>query len=320
MAVSRVDELGRLVGRLKSSGRAFCPPAAPFTRAGVYEDLGLHLDHVPAVTLGEARVYGRGAYERVPLRFVSRTSLGDQTVDTVVGELYLLRGRPPAPVTVLIHGNGAPGPGYERLRARDLLRAGHHAASIAVAGHLGRRSQGLVNPGLVGADLQMSVSTVVASTGDTGDLVRWLRLQPFATEVGVAGWSLGGLVSMLTATVVEVDHCVPVVPAVDVPWSLYSSRYIPEEIRDLVGARYANVDRVRSAMAAIRPIERRPLRASGVHVVGGSRDELCGTENVEAVSKAWGATLTWVDKGHVGGALSGGKQAMRLVAGELAWP
>lgn len=313
MAVSRLDEFGRLVGRLKRGGRGFRAPEPPFTHPGVFEELGLTLDHLPVVALGEPKVYGGGAYERVPLRFASRTSLGDPVVDEVVGELYLLRGRPAAPVTVLLHGNGAPGPGYERLRARDLLKSGQHAASIALAGHLGRRSDALGKDGLVSADLQTSVSTIVASTGDAADLVRWLRHQDFASTVGVAGWSLGGLVSMLTSTVVEVDHCVPVVPAVDVPWSLHQSRYIPAEIRALVGDRYPGVDEARSAMAAIRPIERRPLTTGGMNLVGGLRDELCGTENVAAVCSAWGIPLTWVDQGHVGGALSGGKQAMDLL-------
>jgi hypothetical protein len=72
-------------------------------------------------------------------------------------------------------------------------------------------------------------------------------------------------------------------------------------------------------MAAIRPAERTPVAQTEVHVIAGSRDELCGTEAVRDTCSRWPRTrLTWVDRGHVGGALTGGGVAMRHVVDQLA--
>jgi len=307
MRTSPVDKFCELLAEHVMKSRVpFRLPQPPFDSPDVFEILGLHKGDAPVVTTGPASRGNRPEHDVIPFTFPSRVELEWPEVNTVFGELYLLPDRRPARVCVLIHGNGSPSPKYERMRARQLLKAGVHALSFRWAGHAPRLPVGerkaehtLAN------DLHGCVQTFVQAASDAADLVRWLREQSWATEVGMAGWSGGGITTMLAMTLVELDFAMPVVPATDfatVLWSPYVPKNVQETIRQELGS-YERLDEAVRAIAAWARTPKVPADPARFLLLPGSLDEVCGTEATRRTWEAWGRPpIEWTRYGHVMGA------------------
>lgn len=314
MPRSPLDETVRLLTLRARVRVPFRAPTAPFDSPDVFEALGLHEPAPIDVQMGTTRSARRPAHEIAPFSYASRTSLEWPEANTVHGRLYLLPGRPAAPLCVLVHGNKARNPRFEHARARLLLKRGMHAASFCFAGHMDRTPAGeRTGEHTASPDLHGCVQTFVQAAGDAGDLVRWLRMQDFVTSVGLAGWSAGGMTTMLAMTLVDLDFAAAVVPATDTGFAV-TSRYMPLGVSRGVLGGCGDRGEASRLTAAIAPANRKPRMPEHFVIVAAERDELCGTDRTRAAWEAWGRPpIRWVDRGHLGGALTGSRLALNLL-------
>lgn len=309
-----LDDVLPVLARFMRTPVSFRAPAAPFDSPEVFRTLGLTDDAFVVPALDPPTTARR--HEEISFTFPSRVKTQWPECDTVHGHLYLLPGRPRAPICVLVHGNGASSPVLERRRAAQLLRSGVHAARFEWAHHMHRipsgdkRATRSLSP-----DLHACVQTFVQAASDGADLVRWLRTQPFVYSVGMAGWSGGGLTTMLAMTLTELDFALPVVPAVDISVPL-SSNYFPHNGRDLIRDNTKDFVELQDLVRAVVVKEHRPLGDPRLLIIAGGRDEVCGTAATRECWESWGQPpIVWTRYGHLAGALRGVKA--RLLA--MAW-
>jgi len=272
-------------------------PQSPFDSPSVYEDLGLHDEVAVDVHLETPVAHSRPAHDAIRFTFPSRVHTEWDACNVVTGELYLLPSREPAPVVVLVHGNGSRSPAYERYRARKLLAAGCHAVRLSYAHHHDRVPVGERTAGhTLSPDLHGCVQTWVQAAADGADLVRWLRRQPFTETVGMTGWSGGGLTTMLTMTLVALDFAMPVVPATDMSVPLWRGPG-----HDQVRRHAGSIERVAEMVSAIRPELRTPVIPDRFLLLPAARDHISGVAATERTWRAWGKPpIEWLPGGHMG--------------------
>jgi hypothetical protein len=305
-----LDDLAKLIVRFIGSDVPFRLPAPPFDSPAVFETLGLHLEVPVDVRLGAATERAKSpAHEVVPFTFPSRTITEWPECNTVHGELLLLSGRPPAPICVLIHGNGEGSPFLERWRGRQLLAAGVHAAWFCYAHHMQRIPAGEKRAGhSVSPDLHGSVQTFVQAAGDAADLVRWLRRQPFVTAAGISGTSGGGLANLLAITLTHLDFSLPIVPGVTLAHPLWSPHFPGYE---RIRANVASEEALAEAVCAVDVKRRRPIPPSRWLTVAGRYDEVCGVDATRTWWESWGRPpIDWVNHGHLAGGMLGNRKRL----------
>jgi pimeloyl-ACP methyl ester carboxylesterase len=150
------------------------------------------------------------------------------------------------------------------FRATQLARRGINVAVPVLPLHGPRASGRGRGEDLMSIDMVDSVHGVAQATWDVRRLIRWLRDTQGAEQVGVIGYSLGGLVASLVASLEDDLACVIAgIPVVDLPhlFRRHSPPHIVRlaEVHGLLGTAADDVNRVVSplALSCRVPLDRR---------------------------------------------------------------
>jgi hypothetical protein len=215
-----------------------------------------------------------------------------------------------APFILMIHGFAVPTPSWELLQVERILGRGAHAGRLDLPFHMRRRMAGAVSgEGFFSTSGERLRDVIRQSVEDAAATVAWAR-ENVSSRVGVIGVSLGGLVSCLLATQVELDSLVAIVPLADLPHvilerapirhrrrlGIYDGRGGPwaEDVETARGT-------LRAALAPVVPGSMRPLVPSDrITLVSAAHDMVVGAEPVEALAEQWGASCwRYPHHGHI---------------------
>jgi len=187
------------------------------------------------------------------------------------------------------------------FRVTQLHRQGINVVVQVLPLHGPRASGRVRGEDLMTIDLVDSLHGMAQAVWDLRRTIRWLRARCGATEIGVIGYSLGGLVGSLVASLEDDLACVVAgIPVVDLP-DLFR-RHSPPDIARLalekgaLGATANDVHRLVSplAMTCRVPIDRR-------FVFGGLGDRMSTFGQARQLWLHWDRpALTAYPGGHVG--------------------
>jgi len=212
------------------------------------------------------------------------------------------------PVVVLLHYWGASDVGIERSVARRLAEAGVASVIVPLPYHLDRTPPGHFSGELaIEPDPAKLTATMVQSVADVRRAVDWIesRSEFRHDQIGVAGTSLGALVSAL-AYAVEPRFAAScyLLGGADVAHILWHSSRVVSQREELRRNGYTE-DRLRSALVPIEPLnflKKDDLRPS--FVIAAKFDTVVPPADAEKLIAALGnVQVTWLDTGHYGGAL-----------------
>jgi pimeloyl-ACP methyl ester carboxylesterase len=246
--------------------------------------------------------------ERGPMGDIARYTFPSR-VTTLYPENNVVPGRlytpgspaPGAPFVLLLHVNGRQDFAFEDGHARRLMARGWRVALMALPYHLERRPAHLdAGAAVMTPDLPHTLSALGQAVSDAADVLRWARAEG-AWRVGVAGWSLGGLVTALVATQLPLDAALLVEPAVSLPWMMPRYGLFPAPVRRQLRAAGMSQAALERALAPVLPINLRPqVRPSGLRILAARYDLLVGFAPILALWDAWGRpALTVQPTGHV---------------------
>jgi hypothetical protein len=207
---------------------------------------------------------------------------------------------------LIFHYWGATDIRLERTLAEELNRRGIAAAVITLPYHLARTPAGYRSGELaIQPDPDRLKATMIQSVLDARRALDFLESRPEIRhdQVGVAGTSLGALVSGLVSAIdTRVTHASFLLGGVDLAHILWtSSRVIPQ--RDVLRRRGVTEERLRAAFAEIEPrnyLEQH--RPSSSFVIGGLFDTVVPRSSTEGLIQVLGTDkVLWIDTGHYGG-------------------
>ncbi len=266
--------------------------------------MSLHIADGPLADLGAAlTVLERGpAGEVARFAFPSRVTTPFPENNVVIGRVYT----PSAPAAgtpflLLLHVNGREDFNFEDGHARRLMARGWRVAVMALPYHMGRRPAHLdAGAAVMTPDLPHTLAALGQAVSDAADVLRWARTEG-AGRVGVAGWSLGGLVAALVATQLPLDAALLVEPAVNLPWMMARYGLFPSPVRRQLRAAGLSEEALERALAPVLPINLQPqVPRSGLRILAARYDLLVGYAPVRALWDAWGRpALTVQPTGHV---------------------
>jgi pimeloyl-ACP methyl ester carboxylesterase len=214
-----------------------------------------------------------------------------------------------APLVVLVHGFAIPFTGFDRWLAWRMRRAGASTVRVDLPFHLRRTA-----PGRRSGDAFFSIdpahtrAVVRQSAEDVAALVRWGR-EELTTSVSLVGTSLGGLIVMLLAGLIEVDAVVAVAPLLDPPASF--TERPPGALQRRMGMlgegdgywgrdRRAAKRALDGALAPLVPRNLRPVTpVERVTVVRAGSDLIVGPGPVDELAAAWGMEVWRYPLGHI---------------------
>ncbi|AIE84857.1 alpha/beta hydrolase family protein [Fimbriimonas ginsengisoli] len=281
-----------------------------------------------ALAVTSARGYGQGAAVTTPpppivfapWQEVARTDLGVEYLVTfpspfvsaypannsVPLRVFLPAIANPAPVVLVLHYWGATDLRLERVLAEELNRRGIAAAILTLPYHLSRTPPGHRSGELaVQPDPDSLKATMIQSVWDSRRALDFLVTRPElrGDQVGVAGTSLGALVTGLVAAIdPRIAHASFLLGGVDLAHILWSSsRVVPQ--RDVLRRRGVTEDRLRATLADIEPLTYlEKHRPASSFVIGGLFDTVIPRSSTEALIKVLDTrNVLWLDTGHYGG-------------------
>jgi len=205
---------------------------------------------------------------------------------------------------VCAHGLGMGGNGAVDLRAfraPQLARRGINVVAPVLPLHGPRASGRVRGEDLMTIDMVDSLHGVAQATWDLRRIIRWLRHSEGAEQIGIMGYSLGGLVAALVASLEDDLACVVSgIPVVDLPhlFRRHSPPHIARMADDygVLGPAADDVHRVISplAMRCRVPFDRR-------FIFAGLADRMSTFGHARRLWLHWGqpAWATYAG-GHVG--------------------
>ncbi|MEM1349917.1 MAG: alpha/beta hydrolase family protein [Myxococcota bacterium] len=247
-----------------------------------------------------ARTYDTRANRTARARFITRSS-----------------GASPRPVVICVHGYRG---GYfameERVWPVDIfLDAGFDVALFVLPHHGPRMEKGSKRPLIPSADVRLTVDAMRQAIFDLRALMQLLERRG-VPAVGVAGMSLGGYVTALSATVEpRLAFAIPTIPMAsfaDFGRDQDTFPGTPSQRRDLYVA-LEDMTRVVSPLA-------RPLTLPSAHVlvVAGDVDHVTPKAHAEKLSRHFGARMTTFGGGHL--LQFGLGSVLKRAAEEIMWP
>jgi pimeloyl-ACP methyl ester carboxylesterase len=135
---------------------------------------------------------------------------------------------------------------------------------------------------------------------DVRSVMRWLRREGLGDRLGLMGFSLGGYVSALVASLEDsLDFVVPVVAPValaDLVWDQTVAMVGEAAVREAG----FDLELFRKSLAVHCPLSHRlRVPAGRVLLVGGRADRVVPPQHVQALWEHWGRpALTWFPGGH----------------------
>jgi dienelactone hydrolase len=225
----------------------------------------------------------------------------------------------PVPVVVLLHYWGASDVSLERNVARRLAQSGIASVIVPLPYHLDRTPQGMVSGQMaVEPDMAKLQATMRQSLLDVRRAVDWIesRSEFDRSKIGIAGTSLGALVSAL-AFAVEPRFAAScyLLGGADIAHILWHSSRVVSQREELRRQGYTE-GKVRQELAGIEPLnylDGSDARPS--YVIAAKFDTVVPPADAEKLIGALGnVQTTWLDTGHYGGALVQNK-LIRAVSG-----
>lgn len=248
-------------------------------------------------------------YNEYSVSFPSAVTTGVENNDTVRLRVVLPTDSfGPVPVVVLLHYWGARDVSLERTVARRLASSGIASIIVPLPYHLDRTPPGYFSGELaVEPDMTKLQNTMWQSVQDVRRAVDWIesRSEFDRTKIGIAGTSLGALVSAL-AFAVEPRFAAScfLLGGADIAHILWHSSRVVTQREELRRQGYTE-DRVRQELAGIEPLNylvKTDMRPA--YVIAAKFDTVVPAADAEKLIGALGNTQsTWLDTGHYGGAL-----------------
>jgi dienelactone hydrolase len=230
--------------------------------------------------------------------------LGHVANQTAHARIARVQGEESASWLVCAHGFGMGTSATMDLRAfrtPQMHKSGVNVAVPVLPLHGPRASGRVRGEDLMTIDMVDSMHGMAQATWDVRRLIRWLRDTQGAERIGVVGYSLGGLVASLVASLDEDLACVIAgIPVVDLP-ELFRRHSTPRVARlaeehGVLGQAADEVHRVVSplAMRCAVPFERR-------YIFAGLGDRMSTFGQARRLWLHWGRpTLSAYAGGHVG--------------------
>ena len=222
--------------------------------------------------------------------------------ETFHGRLWRHRGGP-QPTVICVHGWMG---GFLQLEehlfaARTLYDSGLNVALITMPFHGTRKPKGSFAFNLFpSSDLRRTNEGLGQAIADIQVLMRWLRAEGIAERIGVIGFSLGGYVSALLASLdASLDFVVPVIAPSSLADLLWNAG-LDATGRHLADAAGFDLEQFRAALAVHCPLSHTlQVPKERVLLVGGRADRVVPNEQVLALWRHWQEPeLIWYPGGH----------------------
>lgn len=212
----------------------------------------------------------------------------------------------PLPVVIILHYWGATDLRVETQLAGELTDRGIGAVIVTLPYHLGRTPPGYRSGQLaIQPDPKHLVVTLTQAVLDVRRTIDFLYTKPEIdkSKIGIAGTSLGSLVSILSFAVdSRISVGTFVLGGIDLAHIIWHSSRIVD-IRDELRRRGYTEARLRTEIASVEPGRYLPSRRSGeTFVIGGRYDTVIpGVDTQKLVTALPNAKVLWLDTGHYGG-------------------
>jgi dienelactone hydrolase len=216
---------------------------------------------------------------------------------------------PALPVVILVHGYAIPFTGFDRWLAWRIRRRGASTIRIDLPYHLRRTPPGRDSgDGFFSIDPAHTRAVVQQSVEDVAALVAWARSE-VSPLVSVVGTSLGGLITVLLAALVDLDGVVAVAPLCDPPASF--TMRPPGALQRRLGMlgegdSYWGRDRrvakefLDLALAPLVARNLEPVTAGErITLVKADNDLIVGPGPIDELAAAWGTDLWRYPQGHI---------------------
>ena len=265
---------------------------------------------MPPVERRPLRTFGLAPFESI--RFASRparifppemeTAARDLTNRNGFAYAYLWRHGDRGRRTILcIHGYRG-GTAALDARAFDVpaLFASGVDVALAILPYHGPRTPAGSTPGACFLnDARRTLEAAVQAVADLRALVGWLGSEG-ASAVGVAGFSLGGYLAALLASVESrLDYAaalVPVASFADIVWERSGRR----GEHDAAHAAGLDLELLRRLFGPHCPLHHRPKVAAGRRlVIGGEGDRIAPPSHAAALARHWETQPRWFAGGHL---------------------
>jgi len=264
----------------------------------------VHVRHERALGLGYEHVTFTSGWEPYPEEPARGRWLNHEANRTMHAWVSRAPGQERDSWLVCAHGFGmgtSASMDLRAFRARQLNARGINVIVPVLPLHGPRASGRVRGEDLMTIDLVDSMHGMAQATWDLRRVIRWLRESQGATNVGLIGYSLGGMVAALVAALEDDLTCVIVgIPVVSLP-ELFRRHSPPHIIRladayEVLGSAADDVHRVVSplAMECKVPLERR-------YIFAGLADRMSTFGQARRLWLHWGRpTLAAYAGGHVG--------------------
>lgn len=228
------------------------------------------------------------------------------------------RGAGPYPCVIVLHYWGASEQKLERSLVGDLARLGIGAALITLPYHLDRTPPGARSgERAILPDTQHLVATMTQAVLDVRRTVDYIAQRPEydANQIGIAGTSLGSIVSSLSyALEPRLKAASFMLGGADLAHILWQSSRVVK-VREALRKQGMTEARLREELATVEPLNYLPARTEKrAFVVGGKFDTVVPPADTEKLIRALGNPSTlWLDTGHYGGVFVQ-RRVLRLVS------
>lgn len=207
---------------------------------------------------------------------------------------------------VILHYWGATDQRIERELARELAANNIAGLMLTLPYHLSRTPKGYRSGELaVQPDPAKLTDTMTQSVQDVRRAIDFIQTRPEFdhTNIGIAGTSLGSIVSILSYAVdTRINVAAFMLGGVDLAHILWHSSRVVQE-RDALRRRGYTEARMRKELEPIEPLTYLNSRPEGkTFVVGGKFDTVIPRADTEKLIRALPNVKTlWLDTGHYGG-------------------
>lgn len=227
--------------------------------------------------------------------------------NTVPLRIFLPKGRKEAvPVVVILHYWGARDLKVERSLAEQFSSRGIASVIMTLPYHLGRTPPGFRSGELaIQPDPEALKATMRQAALDVKRTVDFIDTRPEfdSSKVGIAGTSLGALVSALAyGTEPRFTRAAFVLGGVDLARIMWTSSRVVEA-RDILRRRGYTLERLQGELAPIEPLTYLgPRKNDSPLIIGGRFDTVIPQDSTRALIDAFSTpNVIWLDTGHYGG-------------------
>lgn len=259
------------------------------------------------------------AVSEFELKFPSAYTSGVPENDVVPLHVILpSNAKGPVPSVIVLHFWGAVDQKIERSLAGDLAAKGIASVLVTLPYHLERSPKGMRSgEAAIPADPDGMIRTMTQSVYDVRRTVDFIASRPEfdATRIGIAGTSLGSVVSSLSfALEPRIKSASFMLGGADLAHILWNSSRVVK-VRESLRNKGILEANLREALRSVEPLTYlHERREGGTFVIGGKFDTVIPPEDTKKLIGALPDPKTlWLDTGHYGGVFVQ-RRVLRLVS------